>query len=141
MPTPYSTIYEIFLSKLTDYTFINLTDAELENIFIKYLKSSIVQFKQCKTDLTDRNEESKQFNQTLADEEIEILANQMIVEYLNPQIVNLELIRQSLGSKDFKLYSQSAHLEQLIKLRQEKQDDVNKLIISYTYNDLSGLND
>ncbi|OBG93879.1 hypothetical protein A9X05_09060 [Mycobacterium sp. E3298] len=82
-----------------------------------------------------------QFTADLSDEEMLILGTLMAVEYLKPQISSLENIKQSMGSRDFSLTSQAAHLDQLRKLRNDYKKDADDLIVQYTYNNsnLSGL--
>lgn len=132
--TSYSDIYSVFFSKVTDYSFLQLEEVDVEEILKPYLISSITKFKKrCRLDLSDRIDMIDQFNIDLSDEEIEILASLMIVEYLSPQIVNLELIRQNMSNKDWKLYSQANHLKELKDLRNESREEAERLIMEYTY--------
>ncbi|OMD71249.1 hypothetical protein BSK50_26385 [Paenibacillus odorifer] len=63
-----------------------------------------------------------------------ILGSLMVVEYYNPQINNLSLLKQSMSNKDFVMTSQANHLAGLRLLRTEKKNEINKFIIDYTYN-------
>lgn len=133
MATLYSSIYDVALSKITDYTFLNLTQVEIEDILEKYLKSAIVKFKFCKKDLTNRDEINKQFNETLTDEEIEILATLLTIEWLNPQILSLEKLKQNFSSREFSLFSSANTLRELLNLRNELKKEANDLIAFYYY--------
>jgi K+-transporting ATPase c subunit len=108
---------------------------------LRYLKNSIPRFKRCKQNLSERDDIIGQFNMALSDEEILILGTQMVVEYLNPKVSSLDLIKRSMSNRDFQMTSQAAHLKQIMDLRKMKQEDVQQLIRDYTYNnsDLSGL--
>lgn len=137
MATPFSDIYDVFLGKITDFTFLSLTIQEIEDNFLKgYLTSAIVDFKKCEKDLTDRDDGLSTFNIDLDGEEKEILAVLMIPKYLSPKIVTSELLKQHLSDKDFRIYSQANHLKELMDLFDKMTERANELIISYTYNDL-----
>jgi hypothetical protein len=133
MATPFSEVYEVFLQKIRDYDYLNMTDVEAEDIFEGYLKSAIVKFRRCKKDLTDLDLGLKQFNETLEFDDVEILASLLVVEYLQPKIVTQETIKLAMGDRDFRFSSQANHLQQLLALRKVMQSDVNRLIGDYTY--------
>jgi hypothetical protein len=137
MTTQYSEVYNVFLSKVTDYSFLNLSQLELEDELETYLKTACTKFKVCKNDLKNRNEDTKEFNNTLSDEEINILSTLMVVSYLSPMVLDTKLLKQHMGDKDFKIYSQSSHLKQIMSLRQDILSEVNYLIKDYTFNDMS----
>lgn len=131
MATLFTEINSIFTRKISDYSFVNLTQTDLDNILKGYLESSIPKFKKCKTSLSDRT--ATQFNQTLTDEEKEILGILMIFEWLNPQILNIELLKQALSSKDWSAYSQANHLKELRILREDMQSESERMMTSYSY--------
>lgn len=72
--TQYSTLYEKCLSKIEDPTLAMLPEEDLENMLHSYLMSAIAKHRKCEHDLSDRDEELKQFNSDLSDLEIEILS-------------------------------------------------------------------
>lgn len=133
MATSYQHIYERFLPKISDYSFIKMTDDEVEYQLEKYLKSSIVKFRYCQK-LSDRNELDKLFNLDLTDEEQEILSILMCVEYLSPKILTDDLLRQTLSSKDYTLYSQANHIKEVRSIKDSFQREANSMMILYTYN-------
>ncbi|WP_257984988.1 hypothetical protein [Bacillus sp. T33-2] len=133
MATSYEDIYSRFAPKITDYTFVNLSDTEVEEHFETFLKSSIIKFRYCDK-LSDRDETLKQFNKDLTEEEQEILSNLMCVEYLTPKLITDDLLKQTLSSKDYKLYSQANHIKELRELRDQFQKEANNLMILYTFN-------
>lgn len=130
MATRFEEIYDIFLSQINDPVFIE--NDEDDQLKYRYLLNNIPRFSKCKKDLSDRDEEK--FNIELSDEEKLILGTLMVIEYLNPQIMSLKDTQQFLNSKDFKLSSQSNHLDKMLTLQAQKRREVNKLIIDYTYN-------
>lgn len=140
MPTPYSIADNSFLSKITDDLLLTMTDESLEKTIDNYRNSAGVKFKKCPK-LLDKDDVLRQYNSTLTDEEIEILANLMVLEWLRQRINSIELLKQSMSTRDYSMYSQANHIDSLIKLRKETLADVDRLIVSYTYsnNDLSNL--
>lgn len=136
MATPYDDVDNFFLNKITDGYLATLSSTNLELLISKYRLSAEVKFKPCKK-LSDKDDVAKQYNSTLTNEEIDILSNLMIIEWLRPQINSIELIKQKMSTKDYKLTSQQAHLEQLIRLKKDIEAETNKLITSYTYSENS----
>lgn len=132
MATPYQEVYERFMPKITDYSFIKMNQEEVEENLETYLKSSIIKFRYCDK-LSDRDELNKQFNEDLTDEEIEILANLMCVEYLTPKLLTDEFLKQRLSSKDYQLYSQANHIKEIKDLRNQFKKESNELMVLYTY--------
>lgn len=132
MATSYQEIYSRFTPKITDYSFVNLSDDEVEEYFETFMKSSIIKFRYCDK-LSDRDETLKQFNKDLTDEEQEILSILMCVEYLTPKLLTDDLLKQTLNSKDYSLYSQANHVKEIRELRAKYQQEVNSLMILYTF--------
>lgn len=133
MATPYSQIYSRFLAKISDYSFVSLTQEELEANLETFLNSAIVQFRRCKKSLYLRDNVAKTFDEDLTDEEQEILSKFMVVEYLTPKLVTADLLQQTLSSRDFKLYSQANHIKEIRDLRNEMKNEVIKMMTEYTY--------
>lgn len=139
--TPFSTVFQRFLNKVTDQNLASLPSENLESIMTDYLQSSVVRFRKCKQDIKNIDITNQQFNVNLTLEEIEILANWMVYEWTNQQVYKVELLRQSLSSKDYAMYSQANHLQALLSLRESTKKDVHSLMSYYSYDnsDLTGL--
>jgi hypothetical protein len=141
MATPYDSIYQSFLQKISDYSFLSMDDTTLKSNLFGYLKSSITKFKRCKNNLSQRDDISSQFYIDLTDEEIEILSIYMMVEYLSPKLVTSDLIQQSLSAKDYNIYSQANHIKEIRTLRDTYKLEAEQAMVRYTlYNaDLSDM--
>lgn len=133
MATPFSSLFEAFLNKITDYDFVSLPTENVESIMTNYLKSSIVRFRKCQKDINDFDEDLQQFNIDLSLDEIEILTNWMKYYWIDQQINRVELYRQSLSSKDFAMYSQANHLDKMNMIRKELYLEINQMITDYSY--------
>lgn len=132
MSTQYSVIDNSFLNKITDGYLISIKDGLLQDLIDGYRKAAISKFKQC-TKLEDRDDSTRLFAQDLTDEEIEIVANLMVLEWLRGKINSVEVLRQKMSTKDYKIFSQSRHLDSLLALRRSTMSEVDALIVSYTY--------
>lgn len=142
MRTSFQEIYDSFLNKIKDYDFLSLDEEDIEELCYKYLVSSIPLVKHCEEKLLDRDDNFYQFNQKLEENEIEILANLMLVQWTTPQIYSITNMKQFLGDKEYKFFSQANHLEKLLLLKDEALSYADGLMInnSYTLKALSDLN-
>lgn len=133
MATPYQEIYEYFLNRISDYSFVNLTQEDLENSLESYLKMAISSFYLCKNDLSNRDDVNKQFNADLTDLEKNILALYMVYEYLRPKIVTTDLLCLQLSDRDSRAYSQANHLKELKDLHTSIKQEVEHLVRRYSF--------
>ena len=130
--TPYTVLYDSVLSKIKDYDFLNLNQYDIYDVLRDYVRPAIVSFRICKVDLSDRDDEG--FNVKLNDTEIEILSNYMVINYLDSNYIRVPLaLKQSLSSKDFKVFSPANQLEKLVALRETYRKDNETLLSRYSY--------
>lgn len=132
--TPFSEIYERAASKIEDPDLALLSEEDLEDMFHGWLVSAIAQFRKCKNDLSNRDEENKQFNIDLLDVEKEILAILVARQWLMPQLNSVLLTKQVFADKEQKYYSQAQHLSELMALDESLKLEAQKLSRDYTYN-------
>lgn len=139
MATTYDKVYNRALAKIQDFDLVALQDRDLEEMLHDWLMAAIAKFRQCKNDLSDRDEELRQFNVDLEDEEVEILAIMVVREWLAPQVHSALLTKQIFGGKEENYFSQSAHLKQLMDADTSLRVEAQKLSRDYSYNhDLRG---
>lgn len=141
MSTPYSDIYNYFLSLVTDYGFSQMTQQDFENTAETLLNMSVAYFSNCKTDLSKRDDVNKAFINDLSEMEKLILANLMVVEYLQSKITTTDLLKMQMSDKDYRSYSQANHIKELRDLHAQIKRDTDKLIIRYSWKDAGDLND
>ena len=107
--TPFSIVYESFLSKITDDMYMELTQAETYNMLQELLLSAIPKFEFPRKDLfnytIDKEKNEECFNSELSNEEVNILATYMIVEWLGQQLATVENVRMKYSGSDFKFTS------------------------------------
>ena len=131
--TPFDTIKKRFLNKITDPDLASLLPDTIDSILNEYLNSAIVRFQKCKKDINNFDSVLQQFADDLNQVEIEILANWMVYEWASQQVYRVELLRQSLSSKDYAMYSQANHLDKMLLLKQQLYIETNQMILDYSY--------
>lgn len=133
MATTYDAIYNIAANKITDPEIALLPQDDLEEMFHDYLISAISQFRKCKSDLSDRDDEIRQFNADLLDVEKEILAILVVRQWLQPQLYSALLTKQVFSDKEQKYYSQAQHISELRALDETLKLEAQKLSRDYSY--------
>ena len=141
--TPFSSIYNSFLSKITDDMYMELTELETFEMLQELLISAIPKFEFPRVDLTkyeieyvdeettykgveSNNEEVRAFLYgggcfylELTAEEINILSTYMIVEWLGQQLATVENVRMKYSGSDFKFTSQANHMQKLLSVKKD----------------------
>ena len=141
--TPFSYIYDSFLSKITDDMYMELTELDTYQLLEELLLSAIQKFEFPRVDLTKyelvsitdevkyTGAESGQeevpailyeggsFTNTLTAEEINVLATYMVVEWLGQQLASVENTRMKYSGSDFKFTSQANHMQKLLQLKKD----------------------
>lgn len=143
MTTPFSYIYDSFLSKITDDMYMELTELDTYRMLEELLMSAVHKFEFPRFDITDfeiayvdevetyEGEESNgaevtafiygggHFNVALTREEINILSTYMVVEWMSQQLASVENTRMKYSGSDFKFTSQANHMAKILTLKQD----------------------
>ena len=141
--TPFSIIYDSFLSKITDDMYMELNELDTFRLLEELLKTAMHKFEFPRFDITDYEEnyiddigtyegvesDNKEvsaiiygggrFNVALTPEEINILSTYMIVEWLGQQLASVENVRMKYSGSDFKFTSQANHMSKLLTLKKD----------------------
>lgn len=141
--TPFSFVYESFLSKITDDMYMELSVLDTYKMLQDLLLSSIPKFEFPRVNLDDYelDEVTDQdyymgvesdgqevvaiiygggyFNASLTWEEINILATYMIVEWFGQQLASIEVTRMKYSGSDFKFTSQANHMQKLLTIKKD----------------------
>ena len=128
MATPLQDVYDAFLSKIEADDWM-LT--EEENVVTEdwrmLLNAAIMQFRYPRVSL-DYDKESAVFTDTLGNDEIQILANLMKLEWIRRCISTWDNIRQLYSSKDF---SQANFLDKMNKTGEQVRDECRLMLDRY----------
>ena len=118
--TPYSTIFRVFLGKITDPAYATLDIEVSEDDMMIFLDDAILNFDYPKVDLKTKDDVTQQFTNDLNFDEIQLVGHLMAHTWLRRQLRDVELLRQTMSPLEFQKYSQANHINSLIKL--EEQD-------------------
>lgn len=141
--TPFSIVYDSFLSKVTDDMYMELTELDTFRILQELLFSALPKFEFPRKDLTNYEEsyiedegiyngvesDNKDavvffyaggcFNVVLTPEEINVISTYMIVEWLGQQLASVENTRMKYSGSDFKFTSQANHMQKLLAIKKD----------------------
>ena len=140
--TPFSIIYDSFLSKIVDDMYMEITELDTFKLLRELLESAIQKFEFPRFDITDFEEleieksvyigvesDNKEtptllygggyFNSVLTKEEINIISTYMIVEWLGQQLATVENVRMKYSGSDFKFTSQANHMAKILALKKD----------------------
>lgn len=142
MGTPFSEIYDTFLSQMKDYEILEMMNTpegiELfeKNAFL-WLRNAIPHFHSCKKDLNNYNKELEMFDEILNVSEQYILAKYMIHSYISTYLIREENLSQALNSKDYRMYSPANQLKALQGLSEHIKNEGSTLQSQYSWNSRS----
>ncbi len=132
--TPFEEIIDRFLFKTKLYNLQMVHIDDRNEIVEFYFKGACSKFyKKCRKNLLDRNEEAQAFIETLDEDEIDILAELMIAEWLKPMMYDDELLESRLNTKDFTEYSPAKLIEQIRMVYSMNRKESKALINNYTF--------
>lgn len=141
--TPFSKVYDSFLSKVTDDMYMELTELETFRMLQELLVSSIPWFEFPRVNINDYEEDEiidediyygvesedkpvkaiiysgGHFNVPLTAEEINILSTYMIVEWMGQQLASVENTRMKYSGSDFKFTSQANHMAKILTVQKD----------------------
>jgi hypothetical protein len=135
MATAYSTVYNAFLGKITDFDILEFEEADRETTLKNLLKSACPNFKVSKDDLSDRDDDQEQFNVDLSDISVEIISELMIVEWLKPKLYKSDFFENVLNTKDFSMFSPANLLKEVRETYNQALKNAKVLMIDYSYRD------
>jgi ABC-type branched-subunit amino acid transport system ATPase component len=133
MPTPYSQVFDSFLSKIEDSYYASLTDTEIEIDLTKILNSSLIHFTYPKVNIFLKDDTTKTFQLDIPYQEVEIISRCMVKEWISRQTKSINLIKQALTDREFKMTSQANHLLALLELQKENNEELETLFTKYSY--------
>ena len=114
--TTFDTIYDSFLSKVTDDMYMELTEEQTKEMLKSLFINSLPHFEFPRFDLHDFNLDLEEYNIDLDNEEVNIISTYMVVEWLGDQVASVENTRMKYSGSDFKFTSQANHLAKLMAL-------------------------
>ena len=112
MATAFTDVYSSFLDKVNDYDLADMVQADAQEFMRGLLNQAVIRFlESCKKDLTQTD--SSGFTEDLDLMEIDILTEGMVEAWLKPIRNNLDLLRNTLSTKDFTTFSPANLLDKV----------------------------
>lgn len=143
MSTPYSDIFKRAVYRFKDYDYLRMSDDEIHEVMSSFLRSAIADFAPvCQDYLYDVDETLAQFNVDLGLEVQEILATGIAFYWTSARILDQELLRNSMSTKDYTYFSPANLLRESQALRDSLRKEYRDRIVQYTYHhgDISSIN-
>lgn len=131
--TSYETLYNRCLSKIEDPTLAMLSDNDMDDMLHGWMLSAIAKHRKCEHNMSNRDDELRQFNFDMSDLELEILAILMCREWVSQQLNSVTLTLQVFSGKETTYFSQAAHLKELQALDDKWRLEAQQLSRDYTY--------
>jgi hypothetical protein len=139
MATTFQSVFDKFTTIIESHKLSKLSDLQLTELLTMFLDGSVsLYFKNCKTDLSDRN--STQFNQTLTSEEQWILAYGMVMVWCESNLNSEKKLKDYISPKDYNSHSPANLLDKLIVLNKLSLKKIKELTVSYSFNGFAGFN-
>ena len=117
--TTFEEMYDFFLAGITDDMFMEMTKEDTEELLEEILLAALPNFEFPRKNIFDLDLKNKIFSAVLTQEEMMIIRQYMISEWLGYQLANIDLVKQKYSGSDFKFTSQASHMKQLVTLKKE----------------------
>ena len=143
MTLQYEDIFSLFLSKITDYSFLEYDEDFVKTQMVSWLHSAVaiprLRAKFSELYLDDIKSILNFAVKTSIDNEsdvefvTDILARAMVIAWLEPQVKNVLLTKQMLGGKEEKFYAQANHVSQLEQMLNSAKVELKNILRDYGY--------
>lgn len=128
--TSYETVFKRFENKIEDIKVLKLASDDWTELCLEWLNSAIamIELDQLKIehDLTKKNDVLFEFEDTLTNGEIEVVALYMVVAWYDIRLNSLEHTNMFYGSKDEKWTSQKEHANYIMSIQKKYKKEARK---------------
>lgn len=144
MTLQYEDIFSLFLSKITDYSFLGYdSDGIVREMMVSWLHSAVSSPRlRNKFSVLALDDEEAVVNFSLAnpvDNQSDtmfvndVLARGMVIAWLEPQVKTVLLTKQLLSGGDERFFAQANHLSQLQQMLSSAKTELNNILRDYGY--------
>ena len=133
MATPFSEIYDVFLSNVHSYKLAELEEIHLEEELSQWLLGGMAHFTTANNNIHNYNKSMAEFNCDLDFSEKQILGKCMTLEYMNTHLMDEKNLSSALNSKDYRTYNPAKQLEALIKTKDSLSKEIDILMSRWSY--------
>lgn len=135
MGTPFTDVYDLFLSQVKMYDLAMMNETLLEENMHMWLTGALSYFAyMSQKDLYDHDLDQPNFTEALSPQEKVIIAKHMTNVYLSTFLITEQNIAQALNSRDYRMYSPANQLKALLEVSAKIGRDANLLMSRYSYN-------
>lgn len=143
MTLQYEDIFSTFLSKITDYAFLEYDESFIKEQMVSWLHSSSssprLRAKFSAFALSDENAvlsfslKNSAGEQSDCDFVADIIARAMVIAWLEPEVKNVLLTKQLLTGAEEKFYAQANHILQLEQMLATAKTEFKNILRDYGY--------
>ena len=132
MGTPYTEVIDNFSKMITEYKLTKLLEEERDEYIIALMNSALAKFERTNPEQLARLDNT-QFVNDLEDDEIDIICNLMIVEWLKPYLFSVDNLENLMTTKDWAEYSPANLLRQIRETYDLARLESKRMVKNYTY--------
>lgn len=144
MTVTYDTFTEAFLSKITEYEFIKMSDSERESVVDGYMKKSISAFRPfCNHPIVANDYEreyligdeiSGEITDAEFDEILDIIAEGMVLQWFKTYLNRQEVLENAITTREYSVFS-PAELQKQIRLTYTEESNAHmQMMREYSFN-------
>ena len=137
--THVSEIIDLFMTLNTDYRLLKIFEMD-EDAFTNYVQAwlilSLALFNDYRSPSLSIDSTTNEFNEELSYKDKTILAQLMVRFWLEKEVNDILAMRNLIQDHDFKTHSAAANLDAKRNLLNQKIEETNKLLISYSYKEI-----
>ena len=119
MGTAFTDVYSVFLSKIDDPTFAEMTDEDALTIMHDMLIASVSSVREFKEGGYTLTSDKSAFLYNLSNSEIEVLALGMVEAWIGGQANSVALTKQFIATKEENFFAQHNHLNGLLASKKD----------------------
>ena len=110
--TPYSNVFDRFERQITDYDLNLLIPTSKTEVLIGLLNEAVVEYVVCPISL-DKDDTTKQFDNTLTSTVEQVLANYMVMAWIKPYLNNQDLFEIHFSTQEYNEFSPANRMKEL----------------------------
>lgn len=134
MATPFEEIYARASFRFTDFDMLLLDFNQRFEILGQYLKMAEADFKKtCPYDLSSKDIYAGEYTEDLDDEAIEILSMGVAYYWLCRKLLNSDLLRNSMSTKEYTFFSNANLVREVTEMKNDLEKTYKQKIIEYSY--------
>lgn len=135
MSTTFEDIYKIFLPTVDDDEYSEIEQEELDIVLKNFLLNGVVQLQSSIIDFPKFDADLEIFTTPLNHMQKVALGKSMKLEWLSEKIYSANLMRKSIGDRDYKAVQGTDYLRQMGVLETRLRKEIDRLIIDHSYTD------